>query len=111
MQTATQLMIDAGLDWPIQLEQLMTVSPDLEFTKVPNRFGVTKVPNRKEHGDKSVLGLVSQRYQTFSNRELAELVDTMVSEGRVGPATYVDLRWRDRISVMPAINHSSREGR
>ena len=23
-------------------------------------------------------------------------------EGRIGPADYVDLRWRDRIAVMPA---------
>lgn len=32
-------------------------------------------------------------------------------EDRVGPLRYVDLRWRDRISVMPAINDSFGEGR
>jgi cell division septal protein FtsQ len=32
-------------------------------------------------------------------------------ENRVGPASYVDLRWRDRISVMPAVHSSFERGR
>ena len=32
-------------------------------------------------------------------------------EDRVGPARYVDLRWRDRISVMPALHSSFERGR
>lgn len=72
-RTAEEAIIEAGLDWEVELRELGFRSPKgNHFIKVPDQYVVVRTDTEK------ALGNVKSRYQTFSNRHAFDFADLLV---------------------------------
>jgi phage/plasmid-like protein (TIGR03299 family) len=85
-RTAKQAIVDAGLDWDVELRKMYTLSGKGNKIQVPGFFASTRVTDDK------VLGVVKTRYVPFQNREAFAFTDDMVDSGEAKYDTAGSLR-------------------
>jgi phage/plasmid-like protein (TIGR03299 family) len=74
-RTAKQAIIDAGLDWEVELRKVFAEGASGNKILLPGHHAVTRT------SDDRVLGVVKSRYTPFQNREAFEFADALVDSG------------------------------
>ena len=77
--SATALRV-AGLDWGVDLEQVLLSDGNGGTIKVPNGFAIVR-DDLDLSDPRRVLGSVTGRYHPVTNREAFEIADALAGEG------------------------------
>lgn len=85
-RTAQQAIVDAGLDWDVELRKVFTLDEKGRPTIVPGFNAVTRVT------DQTNLGMVKTRYVPFQNREAFAFTDHLVDSDEAKYDTAGSLR-------------------
>lgn len=71
-RTAKQAIVDAGLDWEVELRKVYAANDKGSKVLVPGHHAVVRT------SDETVFGMVKSRYTPFQNREAFEFADNLV---------------------------------
>lgn len=85
-RTAKQAIVDAGLDWEVELRKLYTTNAKGNKIIVPGTFAVVR------DMDDAILGTVKSRYTPFQNREAFAFADNLVDSDEAKYDTAGSLR-------------------
>ena len=79
--TSADAIIQAGLDWQVELRNMFIPFEDGQAVEVSDKFAVVRKTDRK------YLGVVGERYEPIQNSEMFSIMDSLVKAGE-GAVTY-----------------------
>lgn len=97
LATATEALELAKLDWDVNLKPLQFVDDDGTAHLISDRFSVNR------SNDNRVLGIVSDGYKPFQNREVFAFMDSMIDSGDASFTTAGSLAGGKRVFMSAKI--------
>lgn len=109
VNTASDAIIESGLDWTVESRKLFFDTPSGQKVAIDNRRAIVRT------SDDEPLGLVSNGYVPFQNREAFEFADELVEKGdavfesagslRGGKVVFVTMKLAEQVVVADSDAH------